>query len=192
MPRPPSSSSCDLPPRVAVSILRENARICEEYFKRSGPSSNEDGMPIVRRTSQLPFDADSDSVAETCVAHGRSEECPRLRLMRTAAMASGLGLGQGPWPWSWPWPSISDLISHIWSGGLESRAIDFGSDLAHICIWSLVIGPWRLVPGPGSLVPQSVDLQSVRSTGPDSKSVIRECGFPECRPPFCFIVFQDQ
>ena len=86
MPRPPSSSSsCELPPRVAVSILHENARVCEEYFKRSGPSSNEDGMPIVRRTSQLPFDADSDSVAETCVAHGRSEECPRLQLMRTAA-----------------------------------------------------------------------------------------------------------
>ena len=86
MPRPPSSSSsCELPPRVAVSILHENARVCEEYFKRSVPSSNEDGMPIVRRTSQLPFDADSDSVAETCVAHGRSEECPRLRLMRTAA-----------------------------------------------------------------------------------------------------------
>jgi len=84
-----------------------------------------------------------------------------------------------------------ELVERV-SGGLESRAIDFGSDLAHICIWSLVIGPWRLVPGPWSLVPQSVDLQSVRSTGPDSKSVIRECRFPECRPPFCFIVFQGQ
>jgi len=87
--------------RSSAAVLRENARICADYFWRKNvpvsggrlsicPSSdniiienNEDDMPMVRRTSQLPFDADPRkcldlmrTAAEICVAHGRSEECP--------------------------------------------------------------------------------------------------------------------